>query len=126
MEGTWNVYLQDKVVGTCRMWREGLYCRVSCRCAGVGEDICRLVLENGEGVLDLGILVPVEGGFGLDRKLPARQLPPGDPRFFVRQSGHQRAEHFIPVRPDEPFEYLSRLTEARFAWRDGQAGIILK
>ena len=125
MEGTWNVFFGDKPVGICHIWREGLYCHVSCRCGKVTEGICRLILDCGDQSRDLGILVPVEGGFGLDRKLPAKQLPPGEPRFSVKQPGH-RTGHFIPVREEEPFGQLSRLREARFAWQDGQVGVILK
>lgn len=126
MEGIWNIYLDEKVVGTCRIWREGLYSHISCRCAKAAEGICRLVMECGDVAMDLGILVPVEGGFGLERKFPAKKLPEGQPRFFVTGPGRQKDEAFLPVREGEVFLQLSRLRDARFARRGGEVGVILK
>ena len=126
MEGTWNVYFKDKAGGNCRIVREGLYNCVSCRCGRVAEGICRLILECEDQRLDLGVLVPMEGGFGIDKKLPAKHLPQGQPVFSIEVPGQNTETRFIPVRDGEGFAYLSRLADARFVKRGGEVGVILK
>ena len=125
MDGTWNVYVEERTVGACRLWREGLYICISCRCERAGEGICRLELRCGEETVDLGVLVPTDGGFGLDRKLSARSIPSGELRFYLKIPGRQVKEKFIPVREGEAFPCLSKLTDARFGEREGQVGVFL-
>lgn len=125
MDGTWNVYFEERTVGACRLWREGLYIRISCRCERVGEGICRLELRCGEETVDLGVLVPIGGGFGLDRKLPAKSIPLGEPKFCLKTQGRQVKEKFIPIREGEAFPCLSKLTDALFGEREGQVGVFL-
>ena len=126
MEGTWNVYFEDRPVGNCMTHREGLYIRFVCRCARISDSICRLLLRCGNGNVDLGVLIPVEGGYGLDRKLPVRNIPEGEPRFCVKLQGEQSAKRFIQVRDGEKFVFLSGLADARFGKQDGKTGVFLK
>ena len=124
MDGTWNVNFEGRIVGTCRIWREGLYARFSCRCNRVAEDICRLFLCCGEVTVDLGILVPVENGFGLDRRLPLRSLPDESyPEFCIRLPERPLVGKFIPVKEGEAFCALSRLADARFGKKDAAVGV---
>ena len=125
MEGNWIVLFNNETIGRCNVERRGLYCHISCRCGKVGDGICRLMLQCGDGVVDLGILVPMDGGFGLEKRLPAKNLPEGQPHFRVKAVDQRAEDNFVPVRAGEPFAYLSRLQTARFARRDGEAGVIL-
>ena len=125
MDGTWNVYFGDKPIGTCRLVRQGLYWQVSCRCAASIDGICRLRLQCGDEAADLGVLVPMNGAFGLDRTIPVKNLPQGQPRFAVIPQDPRPEEEFIPVGEGEEFPYLSRLPEARFARRGSRTGIVL-
>lgn len=126
MEGTWNVYFEEKNVGNCCICREGLYYRIVCRCSRVTDAVCRLAVQCGEQTVDLGVLVPVEGGFGLDKRLPEKRLPQGEPRFLIRSPAQSVDGRFVPVREGAPFAYLSELTGARFARRGGEVGVVLK
>lgn len=126
MDGTWTVYWEDKPVGTCRMEQQGLYCRIRCRCSRISDEIWRLLFCGNGETLDLGILVPVDGGFGLDRKLPLKNLPSGEPAFLISRQQHMEDGKFIPVHSDKPFEYLSKIANMRFCRRNGEAGVLLK
>ena len=126
MEGIRSVYFEDTTVGNCRITREGLYYRIACRCSRVTEAVCRLVLQCKDQNIDLGVLVPVDGGFGLDKRIPVKQLPLGQPHFLINVPGRREEPRFVPVREGEPFSYLSNMKGARFARRNGEAGVVLK
>ncbi len=125
MDGTWSVYFEDRSVGTCRIGREGLYYRFSCRCNRVRDGICRLLLKCGDRTVDLGILIPVDGGYGLDKKLPMRHMPEGEPRFIVKLQLEQADRRFVPVQEGEKCAFLTGLTDARFGKQDGEVGVFL-
>ena len=125
MEGTWKVYLDGQVVGSCALEHRGLYCEIACRCSHVAEGICRLMLHCGEEELDLGVLIPGSGGFVLERRIPVKRLPKGQPRFSVVAQQRREEGTFVPVHMGEAFEYLSKLENARLARRDGEVGLLL-
>lgn len=126
MDGTWNVYFEDRAVGTCTLRREGLYIRIVCSCDRVVNGICRLMMQCSDGSADLGILIPVDSGLGLDRKLSSKALPQGEPRFTVRITDKQRIEIFVPVKDGESFDCLAGLAAARFGKQGGEAGVFIK
>lgn len=125
MEGTWTVFDCGEAVGQCWGSREGLYTRFSCRCALQDGGIHDLLLRIGNWQQSLGVLVPSAGAFVLDTRLVSRQLPEGTPEFSVRPRG-TRADAFIPVVPEEPFAYLTRLEKAYLVRRGDQVGLTLR
>ena len=122
MEGKWNVYYEDRLAGSCELVRQGLYYKILCRCDRVTDGICRLTLRCGDSAVDLGVLVPVGDGYGLERWVPVKHLPEGELRFCIRATERKRGDKFIPVRSDEPFAHLALLDCARFARREGEVG----
>ncbi len=125
MEIRETVYLQDTAVGHAVIAREGLYCRFSCRCRLPGDTVYRLVARWGEHTLSLGIPVPQGKEFVLDTRIPAKQLGNGKPRIMAVPRHPQLAGKFIPLAPEEPFRYLSRLKNAWLAEENGRLGIVL-
>jgi len=75
---------------------------------------------------NLGIPVPVNGGFELDTKVPVKRLMDDEPEFHLVPKHEKTAGQFIPIYPEEPFGYISRLKEAYLTRKDGQLGIIVK
>lgn len=103
--------------------RQGLYYCAVCRCSLTGEGMCRLEAENGEKKLDLGILVPEEGGFGLRTRFPVSRLGEGAASFrVVPKQGTGERRKYIPIKPEEPFGYLARLKDAFLEIRGEQMG----
>ena len=74
----------------------------------------------------MGVPVPEGKVFRLDTKVPLKKLGQEKFRFYVRGDRLQPDEFFAPIKPEEPFAYLSRLKEAYLVRRDGQCGAMIK
>ena len=107
-----------------RVWaeRQGLYYVFRCRCRLSGEAAFRLLATCGKNQEDLGILVPIDGGFGLDTRRPVKRLGEGELSFRLVSKHDAPRTHFAPISPEEPFAYLQRLKDAYLAEKDGQIG----
>ena len=125
MEGKWDVYFENEVVGTCSLERKGLYYHIVCRCANVATGICRLTVQCEDQRLDLGVMIPEKGLLCINRSIPAKNFPKGQPMFYIWSEKWRDTHNFIPVREGEVFFYLSQLEKVRFANRGGQVGVIL-
>ena len=126
MEGSYEVLFGDKSVGRVQVTKEGLYYRFFCRCRMSGEVVSRLAVRWQDKQESLGILVPVDGGFGLNTRLAAKKCGEGKPEFAVMPNKGELHGKFIPISPEEPFAYIQRLKDAFFERRYGQPGIVLK
>ena len=125
MEGNYSVYFGNSQCGKVQVLRQGLYFRFICRCRLSSDILCRLQLDCGDIREDLGILVPVDGGFGLDKKIPAKRIGEGIPSFRITANTEKNREQFVPICPEEPFAYIARLKESYLVRRDGQTGILI-
>ena len=125
MEGIYDVYQADAKIGKMYVDRQGLYYRFRCRCSLTGKVIYRIVAKCGNISENLGILVPGEGDFILDTRLPAKRFPAGTFSFHALPRHSALQDRFIPIHPQEPFSYLSRLKNARLEKRSGQTGIVI-
>ena len=116
---------KDKV-GKVQVLREGLYYRFCCRCRLSGDVVCRLAVRCADKEEKLGVLVPVGDGFGLDRRIPVKNLGEGEMKFFLMPKGETLHGKFVPICPEEPFAYIARLKDAFLARQNGQIGVVLK
>ena len=126
MEGSYGVYFGNQLAGKVTVQRQGLYYRFNCRCRMTGETVCRLRVICGDKQENLGILVPMDGGFGLDTKLPVKRLGGGQPEFTLIPKHERSAGTFVPIYPEEPFAYISRLNDAYLAVKNGQTGVVFR
>ena len=113
-------------VGKVQVLRQGLYYRFVCRCRLTGEVVYRLMVRCGEKNENLGILVRAGDGFGLDKKVPASHLGEGEMAFLLLPKNDRINGTFVPIHPDEPFAYITRLQDAFFERQGQQAGVIIK
>ncbi len=125
MEECYGVYFGSQLSGKVQVQRQGLYYRFSCRCQLSGDVLCRLMVTCGENRENLGVVVPMDGGFGLDTRIPAKRLGEGEMAFSLVSKHTSSAGKFVPISPEEPFAYLSRLKESYLARQGEQVGIIL-
>lgn len=116
----------DKPIGTANVRREGLYYRIHCRCGISGEVLCRVLVRCGKREESLGILVPQDGAFGLDTRIPVKRVGEGPLTFCAAPRHRDLQGQFIPLCPEEPFHYITRLKEAYLEKRNGQLGIVIK
>ena len=119
------VMMGNEQAGKVRVQREGLYYRFCCRCRLSGDVVCRLAVRCGEREENLGVLVPMEEGFGVDKRIPVKHLGEGEMEFFLMPKHDKIRGTFIPISPEEPFAYIARLKDAFLARQNGQVGILL-
>ena len=125
MEGTYVITQFGEAVGQATVRRQGLYWQFSCRCDLSGETVCRVRVTCGGQQTNLGILVPEGGKFVLNTKVAASKLGAGVPEFRVLPRRPELQGKFIPLRPEEPFQYLHRLEHAFLARQNGELGIVI-
>ena len=123
MEYQYSVTRNGNPCGKVTVSRQGLYYRIHCRCLLPAEDIFRLQAASGSRRENLGVLVPVEDRFGLDTRIPVKQLGEGELDFSVHSKRQPVQSHFVPIRDEEPFAYISRLKKSFLEIKEGQPGI---
>ena len=122
LEGSYAVYLEDKAAGKLQIEKEGLYYRLTCRCVVPDDLVYRLFAVTDQGRENLGVVLPENGGYVLQRKIPAKRLQPGC-RFLLSARGEENTGKFVPVYPEEPFTYITQLETAFLEVRNGQTGL---
>lgn len=125
MEGNYEIYQGEQRVGTAEVSTEGLYYNFYCRCVLSGETMCRIIVTCDGHIHSLGLPVPEGDAFVLRTRMPVKRLGQGQLQFRVIPKHTQVGGHFIPISPEEPFRYLSRLENAVMQIRDGKPGIFL-
>ena len=88
--------------------------------------MCRLAVKCGGKQENLGVLIPMDGQFGLEKKIPAKRLGQGTPEFQILFKQEKPEGKFVPIYPEEPFAYMTKLKDAFLAVQAGQVGIVLK
>ena len=123
---TFEIMQGSSRIGCVTMERQGLYYRISCRCSLTGEVMHHLVAVCGDRREDLGTLIPWDGAFGLEKRIPVKHLGEGTPEFLLLPKHSSPDGKFIPVYPEEPFLYMSRLKDAYLERRNGQVGLVIR
>ena len=126
MVGVYEIKEGTNTVGKATVEQQGLYYKISCRCQLTGKGMHRLMVFCNEKQEDLGTLVPLDGAFGLEKRIPVKRLGDGKPEFLLMSKDSVQKERFIPVYPEEPFSYMSRLKDAYLERRNGQLGIVIR
>ena len=125
MEQTYPVTHNGKHTGKVLIQRQGLYYLFRCSCCLTEKGIYRLWVTCGQHQESLGILVPKDESFILDTKIPIKRIGEGNMSFFVVPKDQVSTATFVPISPEEPFAYISRLKESFLAIRDKQPGIYI-
>lgn len=126
MTGRYEVMLGGKPIGWMEVRQEGLYYCFCCRCDLTGSVIYKIIAECGAQKQDLGIVVPVDGRFGLETRVAAKYFPKTVPQFIAVPRHQKLEEKFVAVYPEEPFAYLSKLQNAYLEKRNGQMGVVIR
>lgn len=125
MEGNYGVYLGEKLCGKVQVLRQGLYYRFICRCQLSGDVVCRLKVCCGGDEENLGVLIPMDGGFGLNTQVPVKRFSGKPVRFRIAARQEESSGTFVPIYPEEPFAYIERLKDAFLRIQNGQVGVLL-
>ena len=111
-----DVIQGGQVVGNVEMRREGLYCRISCRCQRYDDEIHRLYADGEK----IGVLIPEGEELVLETKVAAKGLKEGCSFSLDENRGN-----FVPIRPGEAFAHLDKVRQGRLAFRDGISGMLV-
>jgi hypothetical protein len=150
MAETYDITHESALVGTARMEKQGLYYVFSCRCRLPKEGLYRIHAINGDAREDLGICIPMDGVFGMDKKVPQKRIGEGiltfelvpkdwkpqpvvaepepvepEPQPDPLEEEIEQEELFVPVAEEQPFDYLDKLENAVMEIREDTPGIIL-
>lgn len=112
MQENYDVRFGNRVVGNVCVQKQGLYYSFCCRCVLSGDVICRLQVQSAKTKIDLGILVPIGHGFGLDTKIPVKRLDKESVEFIIVPKHIKSPGMLVPVYPEEPFAYIGKLKDA--------------
>lgn len=110
--------------GNVTVTKEGLYYRFSCRCKLSGDVMHRLVVTTDAGNVDLGVLVPMDGQFGTEKRISCKKFG-ANPQFRLLPKHERMQGRFVPIYPEEPFAYMTKLKNAFLATQNGQTGILI-
>ncbi len=84
----------------------------------------RLVVTTDLGKVDLGVCVPMDGMFGTEKRIPCKKLG-NNPQFHLLPKHEGMQGKFVPIYPEEPFAYMTKLKNAFLANQNGQIGIVI-
>ena len=126
MDEIYGLYHNGQKIGSAQVQKCGLYYQFSCRCnLSSGTPFTVEACRGGKAV-NLGICVPCGDSFGLQTRVPMKRLGEGEWHFSVQPKHKEPEGLFCPIRADEPFAYIDRLTKACLSYRDGQMGIVIR
>ncbi len=123
MEGIYGVYLGESLCGKVQVQKQGLYYQFFCRCRINNDWICRLRVYFENGGENIGVLTPVDDGFGLCCKLPTKRFPDMPVRFSLIPVSGNRNEKLVSICPEEPFAYIEKLKDAFLARKDREFAV---
>ena len=126
LEDFYPVILKGTQVGKVSVQQQGLYYRFACKFGLEYEGIYRLQVSCSGHCENLGVLIPVNGCFSIETRIPVKRIGRGELMFQLIPAERNTHEIFIPISPEEPFGYISRLKTSFLQISDGKPGILIK
>jgi len=123
LKAFYSVTANGKHCGKAEVKQNGLYYSISCRCRPETDGIWRLIVSGEQNEVNLGILVPADGSFVLRTNIPVKRLGKGTMQFRLAEKKSSTSGSFVPISPEEPFAYLTRLKDSFLVNKEGQLGI---
>ena len=120
MQKEYPITADGKTIGTAYITAQGLYYEVQCICK-MQNSVLHIEADCGNRRENIGICVPKDGKMVISTKIAQKKLS-GLIGFVVRT---QLRETWIPLNIAKPIPFLYRITEARFAVRNGRPGLLL-
>ena len=120
LESTYPIYYQGQIAGTAELAKEGLYWRISCRCQLPIMGKHTVKIQQEVSLINLGLCVPYENGFGLNTWISAKKIGQGSIRFLLCK---EEKGQFIPLTI--PFAYIKLITKGTLRFENGQYGVYI-
>ena len=125
MDTYYDVIFGNTAVGTVSLMKQGLYCKIQCKCTLLAAGIHKLFLRCYDTDRNLGVLIPDGKYLALETTIPSKYIDFACPMFFIAGAPKKQEGEFIPLVPDTEFAYIAQLENGRFEIRDGKQGVFL-
>ena len=126
MSETYPILLGSTCIGEACVSRQGLYYQIICICRLSGEVVYRVRASCGDKAENLGILVPEDGQFVVRSRIAVSKLGTDTLSFQVIPKHKKMDDPFVPLSPDEPYTYLSRIDEMYLLKHGSQIALRVK
>ena len=120
----YDLIMDDQVVGTVHVAKEGLYYMIKCTYSSLQDGIYRAIVQNDHECINLGICIPEGDHFVANARIPISRIENDNVRFFIVSTKSKHAQG-KPVAEDIPFELLDQLQTGRFTEIDGIPSIVI-
>ena len=118
-----DIYMDDKIVGTAQVQRIGLYYQFDCCCKPPDNDIYRVWICDGSTETDLGICVPERDTSTLRKRMPVKYLSGTEFKFILLQKDRKPGP--APSNNSGILQNLDKLEYAKLSEKDGQQTIVI-
>ena len=119
-----DIFMDDKIVGSAEAERKGLYYQFTCTCKPPDNGIYRVWVSDGSEDIDLGICVPEGTAYTLRKQIPAKMLHGKEFHFTLLPK--DRKTTYEPKEGKASFRDLELLEYAKLTEEDGQQTIVIE
>ena len=126
MDKEYSVELEQRQIGSARISREGLYCRVVCTCEMREERVYILYAEGCGETLRLGIPAPKGGKLCLDTKIPLKRFPQKIDEMYLLEKGKENSKRGILLKEGEPVSGLENLMHSKLQFTPDGAQLVVE
>lgn len=126
MKKCYPVFFCDQNVGAANISVCGLYMQISCNCRLPDQKIYKLYAQCNGSKIPLGVMVPKNGVFVLEKRIPVKNFEDTEMRFVILQYREVSDENAYFVLQNKPFAQLAELTQNAFLQEDtGKIKIVI-
>ncbi len=121
----YDIFLGEESIGTAQVRKVGLYYQIDCLCRLSGQIHYRIIASGNAGEKDLGLCVPTGRQFGLQIRLPIKRIGEKQLCFKAVPKHQELSGKFVPISPEEPFQYIQMLQKSHLITVGTQHGVVL-
>lgn len=115
----YEVMLNDRTAGHVTLQRQGAYYLLTCECDLHMTQRHHLILMIDDKETDLGLCLPNETGLELRTRIKASWIGDSIPRFVLVKHDPMDNGCTFTVKPNEPFDEISRIQYGRLSIQNG-------
>lgn len=119
------ILFDDRTIGEAQVQKSVLYYKFFCKCIPPDSKAYRVILIYGETEINLGICVPNNEYFILNKQVPVKYIEEGEWSFMLRSVANAN-DIQVAVHENEPFPLLDQLELAKLVNTDGKIFVYIK
>ncbi len=121
----YNVMYKNEIAGKAEVTVEGLYTYFHCVCTLPQTDIFRIRMTCDGRSVDLGVCVPFEGKYVVNKKISTKHAGAGEMAFEIVSSQNNSEKMFIRLDENKAFPCISKLKNATLSVSNETVGILI-